>query len=250
VKIMTIIPTALSVAVMCATGSGCSIIGANIGGAPDRTDNDWVDSVALNHAGGQLSDESAQAVDTTNFASILKKAARGQNVLVSVVTATGTLVGDGIAVDTDFVLRSEGSYREGLLPGDSVSLILRDISQTHISGKVRWFKAGYIDVGGEDVQRGYPFGALNAIYLNDGRVITAQDLSSVPYSDRFILVPVLVLEPEVSCRRVPLSDVKLIRAAKSSGSGTGRVIGFGIGLALDILVTSAIIETFTGSWLR
>ncbi|HUI65561.1 MAG TPA: hypothetical protein VL126_12040 [Bacteroidota bacterium] len=231
-----------ALAFVCATSSGCSLIGYAIGGAAD-TDKYVVDSVAFCHSAKGLPEESAQPADSAKFENLMKKAGPGQEALVTVVTTKEMIVGAWVAADTDFALRSEGSNREGLLPGEPVSVILNDSNQTHVKGRVQRLKAEYIVLGGVGVARAYPFSALKAIVLNDESVISPKDLSSPQSSGRFVRIPVLALGPSVTGPSVPLREVLELRVTQKATSVTGRLVGFGLGLGLDVLAVRALLQS-------
>ena len=226
-----------AIAFASATSPGCSLIGYAVGGAIDGHDNYSLDSVAIDHSAG----EPARPADSAKFATLMKEALLREKSLVEVVTKTETIVTDGLASDTVLVLRSEGSSREGLLPGEGVTLLLKDSALTRISGKVRRLKVGYILLELEGRQRGFPFNVINTIYLNDERVVTAQDLSSPQFPNRLIRLPSIVLGEGVRTRYIPFQDVVLIRVAQKINWGTARIIGFAFGAGLDVVAVAGML---------
>ena len=231
-----------AVILACAAVSGCSLIGYTLGGAMDGNDNYSMDSVAVCHRASGLPGEVAQAQNAERFASVMGEAKIGECAWAAVVTATDTLISDGLALDTVLVLRDEGSSHEGLLQGEPVSLAMNDSARTRVSGTVRRVKANYILLEVEGHPRGIPWKALNAIYLGDERVITAQDLSSPGFSRRLSPLPLVDLGQGTRLRYVPLRDVLLIRVARKINWGPARSILVGAGVAIDALMLVGMAE--------
>ena len=106
-----------------------------------------------------------------------------------------------------------------------------------------WKHTGVLQVDGHT--RGFPFSRLNAIYLSDERVLSAQDLASPQISGRLVRVPMLILGAEPAPYFIPLHEVEQVRvASKGSSWGTGRIIGLAVGTGLDIVAIVAIAETW------
>lgn len=229
------------------SSSGCSLIGYAVGGAIDGHDNNATDSVIVNDQ-FHNSDADISPADKEHYADLMRKAALKEGSIVTVVTSSGSFIGEGLKADTVLALRREpeNSGREGLLPADPVSLTIRDSSLTRIDGRVMRLQEGYILLEVDGRARGFPFSALNAICLSDERVISAQDLASMQLSARLIRVPMLIMGQGLAVRYFPLHEVRLIRVSQHVNWGTGRIIGFSSGLALDILVVMATEEALSG----
>ncbi|HXX65112.1 MAG TPA: hypothetical protein VEO56_15040 [Bacteroidota bacterium] len=235
--------TACVIAISGASSAGCSLIGYAIGNAADH-DKYAIDSLSFCHPVKGSPEFSVRPADSTKLANMLQKAALGQDVVVTVVTTRGTHSAACVTADTVVVLRNEGPGGEELLPGELVTLVLNDSGLTRVSGRVRRLKQGAIVISQEGASVEYPFGGLSEISLNDKTVVTREEFSSPQFSDRFTRLPVLVLRRNGPDFCVPLREVVFIQVAKQETSATGRIIGFGIGLCIDIPVVYEIVSSF------
>lgn|GEM_PF-3126216 len=241
------IPAAIiasSVIVAAVTMTGCTAAGYFVGGALDGGPRRIADSVSVelraDSAGNEL-----RSLNMDRLRSLAARAGRGRDPVITVLSGEGAISGESITIDTVLAVEGDSLYggREELLPGDSVTVALRDSPATPAAGNVVSLSQRTIVVWTGNFDRAYPLRTVTSLTLADGRVLSGADLASPDSGVRFVRVTGLTLDQAFLPRFIPLRTVERVTVARSVNRlGPARLTCMAIGAGFDIAIIVELVE--------
>jgi hypothetical protein len=223
--------------------TGCTPTAYMIGAAFDPPTIEWSTlSIAAAPVVPEGRQDTSYVFTQVDLAKILRSTAppNGRNVEVS--TIGGILKGTALVGDTVYAIARGPSLnaRHGLLPGDTVDIILSDPSRHSVQGRVSSFDGRMVvlkEAGGE---HRYRLAEIECLRLTDGRVIQSDYLIPANHSRNLYRVPGLIVDPGKANTFVPLHSVEKVWAAFTrKAPGTARWVAAGIGGAIDLTIAGA-----------
>lgn len=205
---------AILLIVACST-AGCSLIGYAVGSSLDRHKTFIADSISLaahmDREGVQT--DSRSLLEARRLALLLKQAAPGKESKVRLVTHLGSFDGHALTADTVLAVgrQQEDTGREGLLPGEQVTVTLKGSGITPVSGTILRLSDRNIVLRVEGEDRGFSLTTLETISMSGRRVL--RDLASPDFSRRLVRVPGFVLWQSSSPLFIPIGEVEQVRVA-------------------------------------
>jgi hypothetical protein len=223
--------------------AGCSAIGYFVGGAIDGGMERALDSVSVTREADSAGLEHC-SWNRERLTLLVKEASPRKGCSVEVLTQKGSFKGDALIVDTVLAVKAEppDTGSEGFLPGELVTMTIRDRDLTQVRGRVLGPGKRTILLWADQNDRRHAPDSANAFLRSDNGVLSNRDLALPTFSGRLIRVPGLVLGQDSPPIFIPLGEVEQMRVVRPARWGTARTIGFVIGAALDIAAIIAMIE--------